>query len=52
MGHITRRSGTAGGWHYLESVEVGTPFFGHRARIVEVVLVQLLDIGGVTPEQV
>jgi len=40
------------GWDVLEGVEVGAPVVWHRAGVVEIGLVQLFNVGGVTPEQV
>ncbi len=51
VGDITRIAAVGGG-HVLEGVEVGTPVVGHGARVVEVRLVHLLDVGGIAPEQV
>ena len=47
MRNVVRR----GARQLREFLEVFTPFAGHRGRIAEVVLVKLLDEGGIAAEQ-
>ncbi len=49
---VARARRAVGRRHQLHLVEVGAPFFGHRARIVEVALVQVLDVWRVAAEQI
>jgi hypothetical protein len=49
--HVAGIAAVDGG-DVLQGVEVGAPVVGHRAGIVEISLVHLLDIGGIAAEQV
>ena len=51
VGHVASRRAVSRG-DVLQRVEVGTPFVGNGAGVVEVGLVQLLDIRRVAAEQV
>jgi hypothetical protein len=43
---------TIGGRHHLQGVEIVPPNLGHRARVVQIALVELFKIGSVRPEQI
>ena len=51
VGHVAL-GGAVGGGHVLQLVEVGAPVVRHGPRVVEVLLVHLLDVGRIAPEQV
>jgi hypothetical protein len=51
MRHVAGRRAVHRG-NVLKAVEVGAPVVRHAARVVEISLVELLDVGRVAPEQV
>ena len=52
MGHIARVRVGAGGRDQLHLVKISSPAGRHRCRVVEIRLVELFDVGGVTPKKV
>ena len=50
--HVAAAVFAAGTGHMLERVEILAPVVGHRGGVVQIVLVQLFDIGRVAAEEI
>ena len=52
MGYVAPAALARGAGNHLQRIEILAPLFRYRAGVVEIVLVEFFDIGGVAPEQV
>ena len=52
MGHVARAGVGPRRGNQLHLIKISTPTWGHRGRVVEIRLVELFNVGGVTPKKV